>query len=102
MLFGVRQDLAARRVGKDLILYDSINRSVHVLNMTAAEIFRLCDGTHTPKDIAEALLELFDRAEYAQVYSDVKQTLDMLRSRNLIFPKKDGGSPDQKWRYQSK
>jgi hypothetical protein len=87
MLFDARRDIAAKQVGTELILYDSANRDLHVLNATAAKVFQLCDGSHTPEEIAEALLESFDGVERAQAYEDVKRTLDILEAKHLVSPK---------------
>jgi PqqD family protein of HPr-rel-A system len=36
----------------ELVLYDGASQQVHVLNHSAAAIWRLCDGTRTPAAIA--------------------------------------------------
>ena len=87
MLFNARRDVVAKQVGGELILYDSANEVIHVLNMTAATIFRLCDGSHTLEYIAKALEESFDGVESVQVYEDVKRTLDVLEAKHLVVPK---------------
>lgn len=86
MIFHARQHLAAKRIGTDLVLYDLANKALHVLNMTAAKVFQLCDGTHTPEEIAEVLLGAFSNTEHVQVYEDVKHTLDILEERHLVIP----------------
>jgi hypothetical protein len=87
MLFNTRQDLVAKQVGAESILYDSTNKGIHVLNMTAAKIFQLCDGSHTPEEIAEALEGSFDGVDRVQAYKDVKRTLDVLEAKHLVVPK---------------
>jgi len=87
MLLDARQDLMAKQVGADLILYDLISREIHVLNATAAAIFQLCDGSRTSEEIAKLLAETFDGVEYVQAYEDVKRALDMLRAKQLVAPK---------------
>lgn len=79
MFLNARRDLETKRVGTDLILYDLANKTLHVLNMTAAKIFQLCDGFHTTEEIAQVLAESFDGASPVQIYHDVKQALNVLK-----------------------
>ena len=44
-----------RPMGCDALVHDPVNRKVHVLNASAAEIFALCDGTRTLEDIASEM-----------------------------------------------
>jgi PqqD family protein of HPr-rel-A system len=84
MLFDARRDLVIKHVHGDLVLYDSANGDVHVLNATAAKVFELCDGSRTLEDIAKALVDSFDGVDYAQAYEDVKQALDTLKEKHLV------------------
>jgi PqqD family protein of HPr-rel-A system len=84
MLFNARQDLKIKRVSGDLVLYDPSNGDVHMLNATAARVFQLCDGVHTPEEMAKALVESFDGVDYAQAFQDVKNALDTLEAKNLV------------------
>ncbi len=84
MFFNARQDLKAKPVSGDLVLYDPSNGDVHMLNATAARVFQLCDGAHTPEEMAKALVESFDGVDYAQAYEDVKSALDTLETKNLV------------------
>ncbi len=87
MFFDARRDLAAKHVGGDMVLYDLNNRVLHVLNATAAKVFCLCDGVHTPEQMARELVESFDGVEHVQAYEDVKQTLDILEAKKLVVQK---------------
>jgi PqqD family protein of HPr-rel-A system len=84
MLFNARQDLKTKLVSGDLVLYDPSNGDVHMLNATAARVFQLCDGSHTPEEMAKSLVESFDGVDYAQAYEDVKSALDTLEAKNLV------------------
>lgn len=44
--------VAVSELDDELVLYDSATQQVHVLNHSAAAIWRLCDGTRTPAAIA--------------------------------------------------
>jgi len=87
MLFDAQPELVAKHVGNDLILYDSANRALHVLNVTAAKVFQLCDGSHTLQEMAEALVDCFHGVEQVQACEDVKRTLDILEAKILVIPK---------------
>lgn len=84
MFFNARGDVVTKQVGAELMIYDSANKVIHVLNTAAAKIFQLCDGSHTPEEIAKALEESFDGVEQLQAYEDVKRTLDVLEAKNLV------------------
>jgi PqqD family protein of HPr-rel-A system len=84
MFFNAQQDLKIKRVAADLVLYDPSNGDVHMLNATAANVFQLCDGSHTPEEIARALVESFEGVDYARAYEDVKSALDTLEAKNLV------------------
>ena len=85
MLFNARQNLKTKRVSGDLVLYDPSNGDVHMLNATAARVFQLCDGSHTPEEMAKVLVESFDGVDYAQAFEDVKSALDTLEAKNLVL-----------------
>lgn len=87
MFFDARQDLATKHIGRDTVLYDFNNRTLHVLNMTAAKVFHLCDGAHTPEEMARELVESFDGVEHVRAYEDVKRTLDILEAKDLVVKK---------------
>ena len=87
MLFDARRDVAAKQVGTDLIVYDFANRNLHVLNATAAEVFKLCDGSRTLEGIAEILVKSFCGVEYVQAYEDAKRILDILKVKCLVVPR---------------
>jgi hypothetical protein len=88
MFFNAIKNVVAKQVGAEVILHDSVNKVIHVLNMTAAKIFQLCDGSKKPEEIAKALVESFDGVNGIQVYEDVKQTLDVLETKHLVVKNK--------------
>jgi hypothetical protein len=54
-----KNDVHARKLGKEWLLYDTENERLHVINATAEFVWRLCDGAH---DLAAVKAEL--RAQY--------------------------------------
>jgi len=57
--------------------------SVHVLNMTGASIWELCDGQHTVKSMAKAVTK-GTGTEYRDALAEVEQFIEGLRQRRLI------------------
>jgi hypothetical protein len=51
----VRGDLATCNVRDELVVYDFRTNQARCLNSTAAAVFKLCDGTRTPRQIAAEL-----------------------------------------------
>jgi hypothetical protein len=56
---------------------------VHVLNPTAAFLWRLCDGTRRPADLAAALAARFP-ADGEAIAADVATFLRALRVESLL------------------
>lgn len=50
-----RKDLVVRELPDEIIVYDRTTYEAHCLNDTAATVWRLCDGTHSMKEIAHTL-----------------------------------------------
>ena len=77
-------DLLASELEGELVLFNSAEEVVHVLNPTAKLVWDLCDGQHTTDDIAQAL-----RAHYAippdrDVLADVTETLGVFSAKGLL------------------
>lgn len=56
---------------------------VHRLNVTASYIWDLCDGTHTPDQMAEQLAAAFEQPT-AQVNDDIHKALTSFRELGLL------------------
>ena len=52
-------DLDVNEADDGLVIYDPGRDRVHHLNPTAALVFLLCDGQHSPAQMAEELSEVF-------------------------------------------
>ncbi|MGV3721030.1 MAG: PqqD family protein [Actinomycetota bacterium] len=53
-------DLVIERLPGETVVYDLRTHQVHCLNPAAVRAWELCDGSHTRKDLAEALQRDFD------------------------------------------
>lgn len=78
--------ITCREEGPDgALLYDPDTDRVQVMNYTALRIFRLCDGTRTAAEIAEALAEEFDDVP-ATVADDVADMLRRMETFGFLRP----------------
>lgn len=50
-----KDDLAIQPIDKELVVFDSRLQQGHSLNSSAAQVLDLCDGNHTPSEIAHEL-----------------------------------------------
>jgi hypothetical protein len=79
-----RRDAVVERLVEDsLVLYDLHHQRAHVLNTTAAHIWRLCDGTRT---VAQVTLDT--RVAYPDtsdaVVEDVEQMIRLFAAERLL------------------
>ena len=69
--------------GADLLVHDTREGKVHVLNATAASVLSLCDGEHDIAAIVTAIAAEFS-ADTAVVSRDVARVLGIFRERRLL------------------
>ena len=74
----------ARELGDECMLHDSRNGSVHIVNDTAAFVWRLCDGHHTVDEMVSALVEKYDIPADADVHKDIGGILADLTRQNVL------------------
>ena len=83
-----RANLAVERVGRDLLVYTAGDPAhggaVHTLNATAALIWDLCDGAHSPSDIEAAVRRSFQIPADRDLASDVAAILASLSEKGLL------------------
>ena len=79
-----RDDLLISEIGGDLILYNTADEAVHVLNPTARVVWELCDAQHTADDMAQALRASFDIPPDRDVLADVAETLAAFSTKGLL------------------
>lgn len=77
-------DLRERQAGNDLVLYDPQRGRMHVLNASAAMIWRLCDGSRTEEEIVARLTSEFEVDEAADPARDVSEILGLFKKENLL------------------
>jgi hypothetical protein len=71
-------------LGRELMIYDPENDSAHILNLTAAAIFRLCDGKHSFEDIDQAIRTQFVAKETHNIHRDIYKFIVELKRRGFL------------------
>jgi PqqD family protein of HPr-rel-A system len=75
--------ILGKDLGDEYLFYDSANERVHVLNATARQIYLLCDGRASVREIVERF-----RAQFAiddsTAHRDVEETLERLHALGLV------------------
>ncbi len=77
------EGVLGRDLGDEYLFYDSSHEQVHVLNATAREIFLLCDGQASVREIVRRFGARFD-LEDSIAQRDVEETLARLLSLGLV------------------
>lgn len=66
------------------MVYDPTHRTVHILNPTAATIFRLCDGAHDLDSLERELREHYESSQESNFRSDLLAVLQNFRDKGLL------------------
>lgn len=67
----------------DISLYDAQNERVLVLNGTASDVWRLCDGEQTADEIVQLLATAY-RVPAQQITLDVRRTIRQLIEEGFL------------------
>ena len=78
-----RDDILAREVGKEYMLYDAAGKIVHVLNDTAHFIWEHCNGKHTQDDIVQQAVSTYNISREKAVI-DIKDCISEFRRLSLL------------------
>ncbi|MBM4457729.1 MAG: PqqD family protein [Chloroflexi bacterium] len=93
-----RSDVIGQHAGRETLLYDPVADAVHTLNPTAWAVWELCDGRHTPADMATHLRAAFADVSDQDVDADVLAILAVFAREELIhrydLAKELGYGPD--------
>ena len=78
-----RDDVVETEIDDDISLFDPRSQEVHVLNGTASDVWRLCDGDHTVEEIAELLAAAYG-TEASLIRDDVARAVATFDERELL------------------
>ena len=80
-----RPDVVFRALSHEWVLYDPRSRELHVLNLTAALVWTLCDGSLDAAGMARSIVEtVAESPPESEVVQDVQAVLDTFRSEGLL------------------
>lgn len=79
----MRDGLLFRQIEEDFVIYDPRCDQTALMNLTAALIVDLCDGSKTSVEIVEAVAQCFGK-EVSEVEGDVRQILKELSVRGFL------------------
>ena len=79
-----KSGITVKDIGGEILLHSSDDKAIHVLNPTAQLIWELCDGEHTPADMASVIEVRFAVQEGHDVLGDVQQTLETFSTKGLL------------------
>jgi hypothetical protein len=78
--------VAAKELGDEVVLYLTDGSAVHVLNRSAFLIWSLCDGQHTVQEMEQALKDRYAIPDQVNVAADVRACLTQLADKQLLTP----------------
>jgi len=78
-----KDGLVVRKLNDEVLIYDVEQHQAHCLNLYAAKIWDLCDGSHTVSDLS-AMLRLDEDVSKDQREQMVWIALDQLERANLL------------------
>lgn len=75
--------LTIHEEGDGLVVLNRDAQQIHQLSETAAEVFKLCDGTRTPDALVRHLCSRYE-VEPAQAGKDVDSLLSEFKAKQLV------------------
>jgi hypothetical protein len=79
-----RANVEERNAGSELVLYDPAGGRLHVLNETAAAVWRMCDGSLPAPLLAGRLSSEFEVKHDQDPVADVQRLLSSMFEAGLI------------------
>jgi hypothetical protein len=79
-----KENVYARKLGDEWMIYDSELEKVHIINSTAEYVWRMCDGSHDLLTIKAKFLEEYDIKDDQQLENDLRQILEKFEQLGVI------------------
>ncbi|NNF63659.1 MAG: PqqD family protein [Acidimicrobiia bacterium] len=77
------EHLIETEVGGDISLYDPTSERVVVLNATASDIWRLCDGEQTLDEVIDLIAKAYDQRP-DEIRPHVTTTIEQFREEGFL------------------
>lgn len=78
-----RTDITVQEMGNEVMLYDSSGEKIHVLNLSAFAIWKLCTGSHTVAEIIEQMAACYPDAS-VDLENDIEMILADFMKKGLL------------------
>lgn len=79
-----RRDITVQDIGDEVMLHDSVNEKIHVLNHSAYAIWKLCNGENTLEDICRQISTRYPDAG-SDLIADIHATIEGLKEKMLLI-----------------
>lgn len=79
-----KDGIFTRKMGKEWMLYDEKNESIHIINSTAEFVWRLCDGSHSIDEIKQELMNIYRISEGIDVRKDVDSIIEKFHQLKIL------------------
>ncbi|MEW6380290.1 MAG: PqqD family protein [bacterium] len=83
-----KDSIEARDLDGEAILYNPDTKHVHILNKAALQVWQMCDGQHSIRDMAVAIAEMYSLSpgerEGARVEQDIQRIIDDFAAQGMI------------------
>jgi hypothetical protein len=78
-----RPEVSAFPLDDDLVLYDASTGEAHILNRTGAFVWKLCDGSHSIRQLASKTGSAF-QVSRRLTFADISELIARLDSAGLV------------------
>ena len=78
-----RTDILSQEIDDETVLFDPKNRNTYALKQIGSIIWQLCDGEHTPYEIAKEISSVLG-VDSDRVLTEVLQIITDLLDRKLV------------------
>ena len=82
-----KEGILCRQLGEEWILYDTQHGTVHVINLMAEFVWRMCDGTHDLVAIEKSIREAYAVPESKNVRKDLEQIIQQFTDLGVLADK---------------
>jgi hypothetical protein len=79
-----RNDITVQVIGDEVMLYDSGNEKIHVLNHSAYAIWQLCNGANSLEDMGKQLTVQYDDSSL-DLIDDIQATINEFIKKGLLI-----------------
>jgi signal peptidase I len=79
------ENLQVEEAGLEFIVFDSKTKTFHLLNTTAHNILKACNGQNTITDIAAIISDGLEAEDFDSVVADVTETIKSFESKGLLW-----------------